>query len=264
MNPARRILFVAWQDPRTRAIYPVARIAELPDRVGLEFVYVGGVQDALRAGFAPFPGMRQLEASYFAESVASFPLLANRLMPESRPDFEDYVRRLGLEGVPEPLALLARSEARKATDSLELFAPPEFDSATGEWAYSTFLRGVRHVQGSEAAIGELRAGSALKIERDTENTWDGRALRVVTLGGSHIGWVPGALLDDLHQVLSGGHGILIRVNRVNLPPAPVSQRVLLELRAPDGHEFVPMSGATYQPLASEAAPTHIDSTPRLR
>src|SRR5688572_25990861 len=96
-----KTLFIAWQDPEKRAIYPVARLLLRGEAPAYEFAYVRGVQDALKSGFVPFPQMEKLDTIYLAHEM--FPLLTNRLMPKSREDYQEYIHSLGLCGDPAPM-----------------------------------------------------------------------------------------------------------------------------------------------------------------
>ena len=96
-------LFVAWRPP-------------MPDQAGWRPVgrleHDGGLyrfwytQGARKPGFRPFAQMEQLEQVY--ESDELFPLFANRLLSESRPEYEAYMRWSGFEidNPPDPILVL--------------------------------------------------------------------------------------------------------------------------------------------------------------
>lgn len=255
MIPADRVLFIAWQDPRTRAVHPVARLlAAGTDR--FEFTYIRGVDEAMRHGFMPFPRMNRLDQTYYAGSLRDYPLVANRMMPTRRPDFADHIARLGLGGNAEPVQILGRSEGRKATDNLEVFAAPVHDAARACWVYHAFARGIRYLDGADEAIACLRSGDPLAIEIEVENPWDGRA-RAIAVGSLRVGWVPGALLDDLDLATRHHAALRAEVARVNLSPAPVQQRLLVRIEIEAVPQFQPMSGPCYQPIPPGAIPTVI-------
>lgn len=252
MTTPSRVLFVAWQDPQTRAIHPVARLVVRKAEDRYELSYIAGVHDAIDAGFVPFARMQNLDRCYFAEDLRAFPLTANRLMPASRPDFHEHLERLDLSGSAEPIQILARSEGRRATDNLEFFGMPDHDRARAVWIYHAFLRGVRYVDGAEGAIASLGVGDALEIVSDRDNDWDPRALALATRTGHRVGWLPGALLDDLHATIAASREVSVRVARVNLEPAPVQQRVLMRIEVPCHAGFAPHASDRFQPLAPEA------------
>lgn len=85
-------LFVAWRPatPQHAGWRPVGR---LEHEGGLyRFCYTRG---ARKAGFRPFARMEQLDETYESEQL--FPLFANRLLSESRPEYEAYLRWSGFD-----------------------------------------------------------------------------------------------------------------------------------------------------------------------
>jgi len=245
---------VAWQSPDNRAIYPIARLLARAIAPRYEFTYVHGVLDAQVQGFTPFRELPELRQLYFFEQLP--PLFTNRLMPRSRPDFTGHLERLGLSSsadhLPAPELILARSEARKVTDKLEIAAPPEFDAATRSWVYYGFARGVRHVDGAEAAMETVQAGDLLQIERDVTNEWDARALLMLRTDRARLGFVPHMLIEDLGWMLDRGIEVRAEVVRVNLPPAPFHQRLLVAFTVGHRPGFAPMSTQRFQPMAEGA------------
>ncbi len=248
-----QVLFVGWQSPENRAIYPIARLAVRAEGPRYEFSYVRGVHDACKHGFVPFREFPDLVRLYLLERLP--PLFTNRLMSGSRPDFKKHIARLGLSeftGRISPEQILARSEGRKATDHLEITAPPEFEPATRSWIYHGFVRGLRHVAGAEEALRTVHAGDPLQIERDGINGWDARALLMLRSDQAKLGFVPHVLIEDLGGLLDQGVRVEARVARVNLPPAPIQQRLLVRFAAEHRTGFSPMSTPRFAPIAAEA------------
>lgn len=256
MSTPTRTLFIAWQDPATRAIHPIARMDLRDQAPRFELRYITGIHLAVAAGFVPFARMSRLDASYFTDDLRSFPLTANRLMPPSRSDFSQHLERLGLPGSAEPIQILARSEGRRATDNLEFFAMPERDDVTGRWVYRAFVRGVRHVPGADAAIAALRPGQRLTILPDPGNEWDPRALVLGSGNGQRIGFLPGVLLDDIQAARQTGASIDVVVERVNPAPAPVQQRVLMRITIGCSPEFEPFASERFKPFAPSQPGVH--------
>jgi hypothetical protein len=85
-----RVLFIAWQDPKTREWIPVGRLTH--EDGSYRFEYTKGAKRSER--FVPFGWMRNLEMTYLSNTL--FPLFANRILPRSRPEFKDYMDWLGL------------------------------------------------------------------------------------------------------------------------------------------------------------------------
>jgi hypothetical protein len=258
-------LFVAWQSPENRAIYPIARLLYRHEAPRYEFAYVRGVLDAEEHGFTPFREVLDTQRVYWFEELP--PLFTNRLMPRTRLDFPEHIARLGLgEGgtLPAPELVLARSEARKVTDHLEITAPPQFDHASRRWTYHGFARGVRHIAGAEEAVRTVHPGDHLEIERDFVNYWDARALLVLRSDRAKLGFVPHILIEDLGRLLDEGAAVATEVVRVNLPPAPIHQRLLVRFTVAHREGFAPLSTPRFQPLSALAQPVDLAAVTKLR
>ena len=80
-------LFVAWRPatPEQGAWRPVGRLEH--DGHLYRFCYTRG---ARKPDFRPFPRMENLDRVYASEAL--FPLFANRLLSQSRPEYEAYLR----------------------------------------------------------------------------------------------------------------------------------------------------------------------------
>jgi hypothetical protein len=109
-------LFVAWRPPMPNQTgwRPVGRLEH--DSGLYRFWYTQG---AHKPSFRPFAQMEQLERVY--ESDDLFPLFANRLLPESRPEYEAYLRWSGfdIDNSPDPILVLGVTEGIRQTDAVD-------------------------------------------------------------------------------------------------------------------------------------------------
>jgi hypothetical protein len=204
-------LYVAWQDPESREIRPVAILSSIAVAEGTlyDFRYL---RDARRAPFRPFLQFPDLDATYQAEHL--FAMFENRVMPSGRPDYQDYLGSLGLPIEAAPFELLAASFGLRATDSVEVFQEPIVDPETGLASCRFLARGVRYLEGAQEAIASLVVGDHLSLEPEPSNPKDPRALRLLTRSGIAVGFVPAYLVDFLHGVAvrSGFEQISVRVH----------------------------------------------------
>lgn len=246
-------LFVAWQDPKQRAWYPVGRLTGTPEH--FQFVYTNGALEARqKSQFRTLPSFDSFEKIY--ESDELFPLFANRVPPRSRPDYVEFAEYLNLPGDEyDPIAMLAISGGRRATDALELFPCPEPDS-TGDYHIRFFAHGLRYFPDESATrIDRLEVGEQLLLVIDIQNPFDGNALLLRTDSSSPgdrflVGYVPRYLLPEAYSILSDScYDVRITVACVNPAPAPLQVRLLcnLAVRWPEG--FRPFAGKEYQPIA---------------
>jgi len=197
--------------------------------------------------------MSHFDAVY--ESDELFPMFANRLLNQSRPEYLPSLMWSGFDpdNPPDPIQLLGVTEGRRQTDSLEVFLCPQPDSE-GCFVAKFFLHGLRHASPEAIArVTQLQPDEELRIVPEPYNQFDRHAVAVWTdrVEEHQIGYVPRYLARDIRILLEhcDPESVTLRVQRIN-PGAPLQQRVLCRMNAcwPDG--FQPCSGREYQPIGS--------------
>jgi hypothetical protein len=247
------MLFVAWRsgDETHGEWGPVGMLVH--DGVLYRFCYTKGAQK-LR-GFKLFPSMDILDNVY--ESEALFPLFANRLLPETRPEYEAYLRWGGFvqEYLPDPIAILGVTGGIRQTDSIELFPCPARDTE-GCYQNKFFLHGIRWMlPAAIERVNRLIPGEQLLLMPDPCNSHDPNAVAVRTdIERTLIGYVPRYLARDILELLYNcrPYGIVIVVDRLNTD-APLQQRVLCRMNSCWPDNFKPCQGEEFQPIPKEMA-----------
>ena len=254
MTDPAQVLFLAWQEPRDRRWYTIGRLSH--DSAGYRFVYsLGYLEAANESGLKPLPEFPKIGREYCSSEL--FPLFQNRIMLPSREDFPDYLERLALEGSPEPLQLLARSEGRRSTDTFQVFPCPSPVEASGSRDYNIhfFVHGLRHTPPSaQKRAADLVAGERLYLLADCQNPFDSQAASLRTDDNYLLGWIPRYYSPDILEFRA--EEMVIKVERVNPPPAVVQQRVLCHLVVPWPGDFRPFARSEFEPylLGSPAQP----------
>jgi uncharacterized protein YegP (UPF0339 family) len=244
-----RRLFVAWQDPDTRSITPVGRLTRRRGSDGdtFEFHYLRRVRQLPH--FRPFVGFPSLHESY--ESASLFPFFENRIMPRTRDDYGDYVGMLGLSVDADPFEILARSEGRRATDTIEVFPEPTLENGTVTCRF--LVHGVRHIAGAHDAIDDLRIGEALYVLPDPLNEFDDQAVLLRTGDYRLVGYVPAYLTSLIHGPLNvyGLDAVRVSVEHIGDRSGPSHLRLLCALAARWPDDVPPLADPDFQPLTSE-------------
>jgi hypothetical protein len=241
-------LFVAWRPIEGAGWRPVGQLEH--DGGLYRFWYTRG---AARPGFHAFPQMERLDQVYESEEL--FPIFANRLLSESRPEYEAYLRWSGfdIDNPPEPILVLGVTEGIRQTDAVEVFPCPRPD-VEGCYLNRFFLHGVRWMPPAAIErIGRLAPGDRLKLMPDLQNEHDPQAVAVRTHSEpTLIGFVPRYLAHDVWQLMRecDADVIEMRVERVNRD-APLQNRLLCRMRAcwPDG--FEPCSSEDFAPIPTD-------------
>lgn len=240
-------LFVAWRPatPEGAGWRPVGRLDH--DGGLYRFWYTQG---ARRPGFRPFSQMERLNQVY--ESVDLFPLFANRLLSESRPEYEDYLRWSGLDTGPrpDPMVVLGVTEGIRQTDAIEVFPCPSLDDS-GCYINKFFLHGIRWMPTAALErIDRLKGNEPLKLMPDLQNQHDPQAVAVRTEDERmQIGYVPRYLAHDVRHLLRECdiRFIELFVDRVNRD-APLQNRLLCRMQACWPAGFQPCSGEDFWPI----------------
>ena len=244
------VLYLAWQDGKSRAWFPVGRLARHEtEPVGYEFEYIRGAERAKRrAGFSEIPGFPEMNRRYASPSL--FSTFRNRAMNPRRPDRPEYLRHLGLDGDEwDEVSELSVSGGRIRSDRFEVF-PEIAPDADGRFASRFMLHGLRHTNPDAIRRSEsLKAGESLVLSLELNNPFTGYAISVKTRDHYILGWLPHYLVHVLHR---DGAWLVAdaeaRVERVN-PDAPLSHRALASFsgRLPPGVN--PMAELEqYQPI----------------
>jgi hypothetical protein len=245
-----KTLFLAWQDSISRAWFPVGRLTY--DKNWYQFVYIKGAEIAKdRFGFR---GIFFTEHDFYKiyRSRELFPVFSSRTMPRSRPDYPDFLRWQNLsQNEDNPMTLLSRSGGKKLTDNYEVFPYPEREE-NGFYHLYFFLRGLRYMPPeNNDRITKLEVGESLYFLHDSQNDFDGNALMLRTKDFYLLGFCPRYL--DVFLLLQNNPNLVeVKVERVNLPPAPLSMRVLCHLIIKDDN-YRPFSSSMYEPLAVPVA-----------
>lgn len=245
-------VFIAWRGgtPERGEWSPVARLTH--EGGEYRFVYTEGAR-TLR-GFHPFPGMGDLDAEYRSREL--FPMLTNRLLSKSRPEYDAWLTWSGFDpkNPPDPLAVLGVTEGIRQTDALEVFPRPVRD-AQGNFETRFFLHGLRFAEPRALErVAMLQTGDVLRVEFEDHNENHSEAVAVLDDGAERLrlGYVPRYLARDVRALVAhGGMGAIdLRVARHN-QGAPLQMRLLCTLKAPWPRNFESCAGAEFQPIVSE-------------
>ena len=226
MTPLVRTLFVAWQDPESRRIFPVARLTVR--RTGeYELRYINAVRAAEQRGFAGLPGFEQLEEAHVSAELPA--IFRQRSTQRRRGASEPRAVELSGELLDAtPITLFVRRPGSDTPERLEAFAPPLPGAEGRRWGVFE-ARGVGRVQRELEVLAALEAHERLLVRAETDNPYNPNALALQRRDGTPIGYVPDYLANELAAVGGRSHQLEIEVlesRRVTFAPAPAVYRVL--------------------------------------
>lgn len=220
-------IYVAWQNEESREWTPVAKL----DKVigGYTLQYTRGSQRC--TGFTGIGRMVDRDKVYFSEEL--FPFFKNRLISKSRPEYQDYLRWLGLENLADdPMTILAVTAGLRATDSLELIPSPKRNGDT--LVLDFFPRGLSHMDPKTLrTLSPSTDDQQLYLMKDIQNVRDPNALALRTEEPTAmVGYLPRYYCRGLLRILDEAPtAVKIAIRQVNLE-APLDMRLLCRLTAP--------------------------------
>jgi len=246
-----KTLYLAWQDEReaSRRWFPIGRLLADRETPRYQFDYTKGVRAAIEeSGFRVLDAFPKLEEHYISSEL--FPLFQNRVMRKEREDYPALVERLGLpQGEADPFEILAITGGHRQTDSLEVF--PKIQKAEdGRFMCRFFLHGWRYANPTaQERLKRLAPGEMLRVAMELNNPATGRAIQFETEDYHMVGWSPRYLVEDIGRAIDEkAADVCAKVVRLNPPPAPHNQRVLVELQGRLPADLEPMSAEEFQPL----------------
>ncbi len=241
-----KTLFLAWQDQHKRQWFPVGRLDAETEETAYRFRYIkGALRAQVEGGFPLLPEFPEVGATYRSNRL--FALFQNRVIAPGRPDRDAYLHCLGLPEDADPVAILSVSGGRRVTDTYEVF-PRLTRRDDGSFSCRFFLHGARYVpEASWERISRLKEKERVHVTLELTNPATGLAVQIQSKDYHMIGWAPRYLVSDLAAAMVHSPTYSAHVVRINHPPTPRSQRLLVEMQGIwNGHE--PMQGEDFIPL----------------
>ncbi|MCM2395767.1 HIRAN domain-containing protein [Rhizobium sp. S95] len=240
-----RSFFLNWQDPDTQRWLPVAKLVN--QRGYFVFGYTRGAQ--VSKNFLPFGRMNDVSSLYISDEL--FPIFANRVMNEKRPEYARYARWSGLDRESDPLRLMARIGGVRATDALQVSPVPE-KSRDGRYRSVFFVHGISHLAPDSAdRVAALEPGEVLFPMLDIQNPYDGNAVCLRTRDPAVIiGYCPRFVAPDLRYLCESAEtATRLKVLQVN-QDAPSQFKLLCEAVSTWPEHFVPCSTDEHQLISN--------------
>lgn len=183
-------------------------------------------------------------------------------MRPSRPDYQDYIQWLNIpEERDDPIAILARSGGRKATDTFEVFPSPE-SNENGLYYIHFFVHGLRYMpECSVEKVKQLQPEERLYLTHDFQNPYDSKALLLLTEERHNLGYCPRYLAEDIFEILKQTpESVSVRVERINPAPTPIQFRLLCNMTAQWHDSFSPFSRQIYQPVVDSSLLSNVNAS----
>lgn len=246
-------VFVAWQDPATRAWRTIARLTEINRKYEFEFTQgATNLKEVVRHLFNS-----NVTDRFRSDSLIS--LFRNKIPPRTRPDYKKMSAWLNLTGNESEFELLSRFGLFPGSDGIMVYPAPTL--VNGRYSIEFFLHGIRHAHG-EPHSQHLRAdvlrwcenakeGDRLYPLLDPQNEYDSNAVALRDADGSAIvGYVPRFYSRDIRDILvqeNLAKEATFRLLRNNTD-APLQSRILCRFDGLVDQNFKPLDDAEHRPF----------------
>jgi hypothetical protein len=252
-------LFVTWQDPQSRRIYPIARLMHLPSGM-FELAYIRAAVEAQRQGFVGLPGFEDVTQVYSSSGLPA--LFENRRVSRGR--------RIQLEGELQtsaqpaqpandaldaaPVTIFVPRQPGAPPERLQAFAPPLPGVAGKFWGVFA-ISGVGRVPGSAELVERLAANEGLTLVPEPGNAYNPHALLVARANGSAIGYAPDYLANELGLTPDAADRLgvyLLAVHRINSAAAQPLYQVTCRYECDADLGRALFRSEAYEPLSPRA------------
>lgn len=233
-----RKFYVAWKEPDDKKWYVVGALKY--DGEIYTFTYTRSSETIKNfKRFAPFE-------KNTTKSNELFPFFQNRILNSSRPEYMDLLKWMDMENqCPNQLDILAMTEGKRGTDTIEVFSCPE--PKYGKVLVRFFSHGIAHTHiANQDAVNLVSAPSKLYLMFDFQNQYDNNAISIRSEDPACLlGYIPRYLAPDIRKFFDSQSNISAMLLKVN-PQAPLSYRFLCQIESDCPKDFEPCSGEEFQ------------------
>jgi hypothetical protein len=240
-----KTLFLAWQDHNSRLWFPVGRLTF--DGEIYTFVYIQGAKRATQYGFTSLISFPEWEQEY--RSTELFAVFANRVMPPSRPDYQNFLSRFNLSSQNlDILEFLGRTGGLRETDYFAVFPCPQQDEQ-GQYHLNFLAHGLRHLpETTLQRIEQLNIGETLWLAHEFHNQYDDKALTLNTPDHHIVGYCPRYLISNIFEILMRDPNLVeVTVAKISHSPIPLNYRLLCKMTYSGVVGYEPFTQEEYQP-----------------
>lgn len=111
----------------------------------------------------PIVGFNNFSETYRSKDL--FPFFGNRLLSTKRSDYRSIAVSVGFEALEEvePFEIMLRLDGRVSKGFFEVFQAPLLIPEREKLLSTFFIRGIRHIEGSDQVLKDLVLGSNLNL-----------------------------------------------------------------------------------------------------
>ena len=207
MNKQVNSCLMVWKNPTTRTRYIVGRLNYDASINQYSFMYnQEKIIDAVQNGFENYPNFPDLNKTYFTENDL-FKDIKNRLPNSKRPDFATILNRYNLDPTSSLMEILVATKGRVATDTFEFIE--EINPGNNN-SINIDVAGTRYADFKEICEN-LNINDKVILEKEPTNRFDKFAVKVQTLDGKSLGYIPRYYSEAITRIIESGSDYSVEI-----------------------------------------------------
>lgn len=214
-------LLLLWQNPDTTLYYHIGTLSFDGEKYCFYYTHHNDVylkvSDALRNGYIQHPAFRDLDKTY--ESLKMFDAFNRRIPSEHRENFIEILDDLGLDSSADRMDILKATRGKLLGDSYS-FEEPLMLSDDQHLTSTFYINGMRHRNLPSSWSKDIAVNEDVVLEPEYNNDKDSNAVKIMSKGGIHLGYVPGVYAEAVNALIQTKLEPTIKIKQIRPTSTP--------------------------------------------
>ncbi|MCC3356123.1 HIRAN domain-containing protein [Bacillus sp. REN16] len=214
-------LLVVWKSKEKNLYFHIGTLSYDGEKYIFEYTHHSNshrkVLDAVRNGYRIHPAFPDVHKKYIAASL--FPAFDRRIPSSDRVDYKKVLKDLNLPFGADRMDILRETRGILSGDAYS-FEEPLRVYENNQFETNFYINGMRHQDLPENWVSRLSVGSSLQAIPDYDNEFDPYAVKMETVEGIQLGYVPGVSAQAVKALVERGVQLSFYVKEIKSTLAP--------------------------------------------
>jgi hypothetical protein len=213
-------LLVIWQNKETSLYYHIGTLTF--DGITYFFTYTHHndsprtVMEAIRNGYFLHPSFPVIDKTYKSENL--FPAFDRRIPSAEREDYNLILNDLGLDLNSDRMDILRVTRGMLSGDTYSFEQPLRLKNNKLQTDF--YINGMRYQNLPENWNMNIHKDDCLQLIPEPSNPYDKRAVRIETLSGIHLGYVPGFYAEAIKSLIEYNTRPILTIKEIRPKSSP--------------------------------------------
>lgn len=230
-----KTLLVIWRDKITKSYFHIGTLSYDGSKYSFEYTHHSKAQrkvyDAMDHGYRLHPTFVDLEKKY--EAVELFPAFDRRIPSDNRTDYLEILEGLKLPLDADRMDILQKTRGIISSDPY-FFEEPLVLYENHQLTTNFYINGMRYLKLPDNWNVLVNQGDQLLTVQEKDNVKDHNAIKIKTVQGLCLGYVPGVYAQAITTLIERGIEVKLTVEEKRATYAPqwwirVSLEALIDL-----------------------------------